>query len=491
LVRQIKYLPLLLLAICLASPAPLALAFGQPLQPDSDETKALHGLRERVRGEIVFASRRQGNWRLYRMDADGSNLAELSQGEANYRWPLFVLGGKKLIFSSDQAGPMQIYIAEPDMTKAKRLSPKGQAEMFHGLTADGRIMLVAKQENPQGYVLRYLDGGREVPVDFSAHGMKKGWLGADLSPDGRKIAYLFKAQGPSGQPGREVFMMDMDPSSGKASNPRQISDGCYTVWREDSRALLTCRFTLFRGAPGTTIWLAGPKGPQRKVSSKFGWNYFPAFGPEGKWLAWAASPITQKSDHTGNYEIYLQPLNGGDPVRLTFHSAPDVSPTWRAQRDMPTDKRGLVYQADDFARQPGQVVAEPEASNGKAVLGRRQGKSGHLVYGQYDKLPAGSYRALFRIQTKGAGQDGLLAELDATTDLGAKVLAKRQVRVDELVPGRYQEFEISFQSSQPLEGLELRVGFHSGVADLYVDHIRLQRVGGGKLSQRKGERPRG
>lgn len=489
--RLIKNLPLLLLALCLASPAPPVLAFGKPLQPDADEQKALHGLRERVSGEIVFASRRQGNWRLYRMDADGSNLAQLSHGKANFRWPLFVLGGNKLIFQSDQAGPMQIYLAEPDMAKAKCLSPKGQAEMFHGLTADGRVMLVAKQENPQGYVLRHLDSGREVAVDFSAHGLKKGWLGADLAPDGRKLAYLFKAQGPGGQPGRAVFIMDLDSATGKASNPREVSDGCYTVWREDSQALLTCRFVLFRGAPGTTIWLTGPKGPQRKVASKFGWNYFPSFGPAGKWLAWAASPITQKSDHTGNYEIYLQPLDGGDPVRLTYHSAPDVSPTWRSQRKRPVSGRGLVYQAEDFAHQPGQVVAEPNAIGGKAVLGKRQGKGGHLVYGQYDKLPAGSYRALFRIQTKGAGRDGLLAELDATTNLGAKVLAKRQVRFAELVQGRYQEFEISFQSSQPLEGLELRVGFHSGVADLYVDHIRLQRLDGGKLSQRTGDRPRG
>lgn len=489
--RLIKVLPLLLLTLCLASPARTVLAFGQPLQPDAAELKALHGLRERVTGEIVFASRRQGNWRLFRMDADGSNLAQLSKGQVNYRWPFFVLDGKKLIFHSDQAGPMQIYLAEPDMSKARRLSPRGRAEIFHGLAADGRVMLVAKQETPQGYVLRHLDSGREVPVDFSAHGLKKGWLGADLSPDGRKVAYLFKAQGPGGQPGRAVYLMDLDPATGKASNPRQVSDGCYTVWREDSRALLTCRFVLFRGAPGTTIWLAGPKGPQRKVASKFGWNYFPAFGPDGKWLAWAASPITQKSDHTGNYEIYLQSLDGGDPVRLTFHSAPDVSPTWRAMRQAGKPGRDLVYQAEDFAHQPGQVVSEARASNGKAVLAKRRGKGGHLVYGQYDKLPAGHYRALFRIQSKDAEEGGLLAELDATTNLGSKVLAKRRVRADELVPGRYQEIEISFKSSQPLDGLELRVGFHPGVADLYVDHIRLQRMDDGKLSRNEASEPRG
>ncbi len=196
--RFLKILPYILLAILLVDPAFSAWAFGQPEQPSADELKALQGLKERVSGEIVFASRRQGNWRLYRMDADGSNLVLLSRGKANFRWPYFVKGGKKLIFHSDQAGPMQIYMAEPDLTNPKRLSPEGQSELFHGITTDGRMMLVAKQENPQGYMLRYLDSGREVPVNFSAHGLKKGWLGADLSPDGRKLAYLFKAEGPGG-----------------------------------------------------------------------------------------------------------------------------------------------------------------------------------------------------------------------------------------------------------------------------------------------------
>jgi len=489
-VRLLKALPLLFVAVSLLASAQVAGAFGQPLQPDPGELRALRGLGERVSGEIVFASRRQGNWRLYRMDADGSNLVLLSRSKANHRWPYFVMGGKKLLFHSDEAGPMQIYLAEPDLTNPRRLSPDGQAELFHGITSDGRVMLVAKQENPQGYVLRYLGSRREVPVDFSAHGIKQGWLGADLSPDGRKIAYLFKAEGPGGQPGRSVFMMDLDQNTGKTSHPRQVSDGCYTVWREDSQALLTCRFVLFRGAPGTSIWLAGPDGPQRKVAAKFGWNYFPSFSPDGKWLAWAASPITQKDDHSGNYEIYLQPLDGGDPVRLTFHSAPDVSPTWRAQQKLPFAGQGLVYQAEDFAHKPGQVVSEAKATEGKAVLGRRQGKGGHLVFGQYDNLPAGRYRALFRIQIKEAERDGLLAELDATTNLGSKVLAKRQVRATELVPGRFQEFELNFNSKEPLKGLELRVGFYSGVADLYVDHIRLQRMDEGKLSRHKVGKPK-
>jgi hypothetical protein len=489
-VRLIKILPHLMLAACLLAIASPAQAYGRPEQPSASELNALQGLKGRVSGEIVFASRRQDNWRLYRMDADGSNLVLLSRGKANYRWPYFVMGGKKLIFHSDQAGPMQIYIAEPDLANAKLLSPQGQAELFHGITTDGRIMLVAKQESPQGYVLRHLDNGREVRVDFSAHGLRKGWLGADLSPDGRKVAYLFKAQGPAGQPGRAVYIMDLDPKTGKTSNPRQVSDGCYTVWRQDSKALLTCRFALFRGAPGTTIWLTGPKGPERKVAAKFGWNYFPSFGPDGKWLAWAASPITQKSDHTGNYDIYLQPLGGGDPVRITFHSAPDVSPTWRARKQMPFSGRGFLYQAEDFAHKPGEVVAESEASGGKAVLARRKGKGGHVIFGQYDNLPAGKYRALFRIKVKDLDDDGTLAELDVTTNLGSNVLAKRQVKADELVLGRYQEFELVFDSLHKLESLELRVGFRPGVADLYVDHIRLQIIDKGKLSRVGSGQPR-
>jgi hypothetical protein len=454
---------------------------GEDIPPGPEERRALARLGPKVEGEIVFASRRDGRWRLYRMDADGSRLAPLSPAGATYRWPTFVQQGSKLVFHSDRAGPMQIYLAEPDLSGARRLSPPGREERFHGMTADGRLMLVAKEQDPQGYVLREPATGRETPVDFSAHGLKQGWLGAYLSPDGRRLAYLFKASGPSGQPGRAVYMMDLDPQTGKAGNPREVSDGCYSVWSRDSRRILTARFAVFRGLPGTEIWSAGPQGPGRQLSDQWGWNYFPAWGPEEKWLAWASSPLTQKDDRTGNYEIYVKPLEGGEAVRLTFHSAPDVSPTWRAQTSPPPQGDRVELQAEAFAHPPGRVVEEGSAGGGRVVLAPASaGRGGHVVFGQRLDLEPGSYQAWFRLRAGEALGDGTLAELDVVAGGGARRLAKRPVAVAGLAGGGWEEVGLAFSTSRRLENLELRVEFHPGRADLLIDRIRLERKDPGR-----------
>jgi hypothetical protein len=454
---------------------------GQALDAGPEERQALAKLGRKVEGEIVFASRRTGRWRLYRMDADGTRLSPLSPGDATYRWPTFVMQGSKLVYHSDRAGPMQIYLAGPNLSGALRLSPSGQAERFHGMTTDGRLMLVAKKQDPHGYVLRSLATGRETPVDFSAHGLKQGWLGAYLSPDGRRLAYLFKASGPSGQPGREVYMMDLDPQTGKADNPRGVSDGCYSVWSRDSRRILTARFAVFRGLPGTEIWTAGPQGPRRQVSDQWGWNYFPAWGPDEKWLAWASSPLTQKDDRTGNYEIYVKPLEGGEAVRLTFHSAPDVSPTWRAQTSSPGKGEQIEVQAEAFSHAPGEVVEENSADGGLAVLTPASAnRGGHVVFGQRIELEPGSYRAWFRMRAGKTLAEGTLAELDVVAGGGAQRLAKRPVAVAELAGGGWKEVDLAFSTSRRLEDLELRVEFHPGHAGLMVDRMWLEREGPGR-----------
>ena len=51
---------------------------------------------------IVFRSARTGNFDLYLMDADGSNLIQLTNDEAKDNFPVFAPSGDAIVFSSDR-----------------------------------------------------------------------------------------------------------------------------------------------------------------------------------------------------------------------------------------------------------------------------------------------------------------------------------------------------------------------------------------------------
>jgi len=52
-------------------------------------------------------------------------------------------------------------------------------------------------------------------------------------------------------------------------------------------------------------------GTARKLTSDIGYEMFPRFSPDGKWIAFTGQ-------YDGNTEVYLMPADGGIPKRLTY-----------------------------------------------------------------------------------------------------------------------------------------------------------------------------
>lgn len=469
--RRLCLVVLMTALTALAAPD-LALALGQPLSPSPAERQALERAKGKLPGAIVFASRRDGKWRLYWVNADGSGLVRLSTHQANERRPYFCQGGKVLFFQSDRGGRPQVWRSGPGLEGAKLVSPAGRAEWLHGVSEDGKRLLVRTGDQPGDYLLRFLDSGREVTVDFPGWGARQGWVDAALSPDGRRLGVLFQPR-EGGQPEQAVYYMEVD-DDGRLRGIRSISDGCMVGWRPDSQAFLTCR----RTPAGTSMWLASPDGHKERLTEGRQWEYWPAYSPDGQYIVYGASPSDQHDSDTGNYEIYVRRAQGGEPLRLTFHSASDLEPAWTGAALAAKDSKGqapgaeLIYEAEAFNHPPGRVVADGQASEGKAVLVPRSSPGASVIHGQYDYLPAGSYVARFRLRAAAVGGQGPLARLDVARG-GGKVLVGREVRPKDLPGGGYADIELAFELDKPDKDLECRVAFISGAADLYIDRIAI------------------
>ena len=70
------------------------------------------------------------------------------------------------------------------------------------------------------------------------------------------------------------------------------------------------------------IWIVDRAGgAARRLTSFQGATENPKLSPDGKWVAFSA-------EYGGNVDVYVVPAEGGEPKRLTWHSAPDVVQGW-------------------------------------------------------------------------------------------------------------------------------------------------------------------
>lgn len=133
-----------------------------------------------------------------------------------------------------------------------------------------------------------------------------------------------------------------------------------------------------------------------------------------------------------------------------------------------------VWEAEDLFRQTGEVVDDPLASGGQAV-GVTAGFHPHiyLQHGPYQTMEPGSYIARFFLRSPGGGRGAPgRALLEVATDMGRRVLGKREVALDKLSGREYVPVEVAFTVPFRCE-LDLRVRYLGG-RDLLADRVEVQ-----------------
>jgi Tol biopolymer transport system component len=71
---------------------------------------------------IAFETYRDGDWEIYVMNADGSNLQRISNSPAKDLWPTWSPDGERIAFQTDRDGDWEIYVMDADGGNQQQLT---------------------------------------------------------------------------------------------------------------------------------------------------------------------------------------------------------------------------------------------------------------------------------------------------------------------------------------------------------------------------------
>ena len=151
-----------------------------------------------------------------------------------------------------------------------------------------------------------------LPNGTRARGVVRPAFGTDapaLSPDGRQLAYVTSAPGPT------LYVLDMKSRRTVLVAAVNSGGALYPAWSPDGRWIAFVR--------GRDIAVVHPDGSGlRRVTRAPFQDYFPTWSPDGRSIAFMRDRATFDSD------IYRVPTAGGAVRRLTGGGVANSSPAW-------------------------------------------------------------------------------------------------------------------------------------------------------------------
>lgn len=143
---------------------------------------------------------------IYVMDADGTNLRQLTSNSVHDRDPAWSPDGTKIAFSSARGGSRDIYVMDADGSNVQRLTYNDSLDREPDWSPDER-QIVFSSTRDGIHAIYVMDADGSNPRRLTYHDAGTG--GAAWSPDGSQIAYHLLA------PGRqELYVIEPDGSNG-------------------------------------------------------------------------------------------------------------------------------------------------------------------------------------------------------------------------------------------------------------------------------------
>lgn len=267
-----------------------------------------------VNGKIVFESDRSGNFEVYVMNEDGTNVVNLTNNSALDYEPDWSPDGSKIAFVSRRTGSDEIYVMNADGSGLTQLTATIGTDRAPAWSPDGsKIAWESKRDgNDEIYVMNANGSSETNLTKHFADDSHPAW-----SPDGTRIAFHSDRDANKGY---EVYVMNPN-GTGVVNLTNNAADfDARPAWSPDGSKLA---FVSSRDG-NLEIYMMNANGSgQTRLTSHPELDSYPEWSPDG-------SSIAFRSDRTGNVEIYMMKADGSSPANRTNNQATDCHPSWKA-----------------------------------------------------------------------------------------------------------------------------------------------------------------
>ncbi len=319
--------------------------------------------RNKIRGSIVFSSKRHGNAELYRIRPTGTPLLRMtnSPGIDDFTGPLSpdgreMLGvaarrlasgvrlsqlvvvplaggdarpvgargvrlrspnwsrdGRWVVYESDSASFRDLYRANLSGGAPMRLTDNPEGNYSPEVSPDGEWILFHSSRTRDGLQIFRMRVDGSAPARLTQDA-RDHW-GARWSPDGKRIVFVSDRQGAD-----RLWVMDADGGNQRRLTREDTLPGTVEtqpMWSPDGRVAYVLRRS---GQPARIRIQHGERVREVHAGAKGG-DDTPAWSRDGRYLAFV-------STRDGNAELYLARADGSRPTRLTHADGDDFDPVW-------------------------------------------------------------------------------------------------------------------------------------------------------------------
>ncbi len=188
--------------------------------------------------KIVFQSNWNGNWDIFIMDSDGSNIKQLTFKESNEITPTVSPNGMFISYVSDAIGSNQIYIMDIDGSNDKRIT-NNKAENIHPFwhPNENKIIFNSNRVTSSSFEIFEIDLNQRKTKRLTFNEISETF--ASWSPNGSKIAYV-----KWNDEGGNIFIMDYKSKEELQITNHKEFDG-WPIWYGNDEII----FSSFRVEP--------------------------------------------------------------------------------------------------------------------------------------------------------------------------------------------------------------------------------------------------
>jgi M6 family metalloprotease-like protein len=263
-------------------------------------------------GQIAYVRGHGNAADIYVIEPGDAAPRNLSNTRGSDTAPAWSPDGSQIAFASQRAGTDDIYVMDADGTNVRQLtfgmeahfpswSPDGTEIAFMGVAPDDSI-------NLDVWIVA-VDGGepRRLTTDARVDSHP------DWSPDGTKIVFTSD---------RDLYF-NLYTIGVDGSNETRLTDAAandhYPDWSPDGGWIVFERHSDFDG----DIFVVDADGTNaRNLTNHPGWDAEPVWSPDGTMIAFSSSR------RAGGEDLYLMNADGSDQRNLTNRPGPDYAPSW-------------------------------------------------------------------------------------------------------------------------------------------------------------------